>query len=511
MNAGVGQLLTRSGLIVMIVILSGCLLLLGMSGHLRAAADQPGSPTRRLSETLPDRLERALIPGAAVVVVDQSGHADSIVSGIGRDGAPVGPTTPFVIGSTSKSFTALAILQLVDAGTVDLDAPVRTYVPELQLAAGEPVDRITVRHLLQQTSGLSDASGGPVLASAVEGTALDAVAEIAGSRLAGDPGEVWAYANVNYVLAGLVVERAAGMSYPDYVERQIFIPLGMTNSYTDSAKIPVGFQGTDVQGSGHRFWFGRAVGSEPLQRRGLLAAGYLISCADDLGRYLAMYLAGGVAADGTRVISEAGLAVMLAAGPQARLGPWANGQASHYAMGWFAGGPWSEAAILHAGDSPDSTAMIALLPERGIGVATLLNAGHELPVPGNPNLTDRVARSVVDGVLEAPTVELPSMRTFYLVFDLVAAAALVLALVDLARAVRQLLHRRRVSRLAGWLGVGARVVGGLLISLAPLLLYAGWRALWVWGPDLALLLTVMIALLLATAAVRVIALLRPPP
>ena len=86
--------------------------------------------------------------------------------------------TPFVIGSTTKSFTSLAVMQLVDSGDVALDAPVRDFVPELVLADGEPVDAITVRHLLQQTSGLDDLTGGPLLASGADGTPLEAVAEL---------------------------------------------------------------------------------------------------------------------------------------------------------------------------------------------------------------------------------------------------------------------------------------------------------------------------------------------
>ena len=149
----------------------------------------------------------------AVVVVDADGGTAAYGLGWTGDGREVSAQTPFVIGSTSKSFTALAVMQLVDAGPVDLAAPVRQYVPEFRLADGAAADAITVRHILAQTSGLPGTAGGPVLKAAAYGTALDAVAELRDTRLVSIPGRVWHHANANYVLAGLVVERASGMSY----------------------------------------------------------------------------------------------------------------------------------------------------------------------------------------------------------------------------------------------------------------------------------------------------------
>ena len=100
---------------------------------------------------------------------------------------------------------------------------------------------------------------------------------------------------------------------------------------------------------GHRYWFGLPLASGPVVRPGLAAAGYLMSTAEDLGRYLAMYLAGGLAPDGTRIVSAHGLATMLAPGPTAHLGSWAGGMESRYAMGWFVGGPWEEPVVFHPG------------------------------------------------------------------------------------------------------------------------------------------------------------------
>ncbi len=373
-----------------------------------------GSAAEVAEQVLEQQLDAAGISGGAVALVSE-GRVDA--RGVGDvDGDRLATAeTPFVIGSATKSLTALAVMQLVDSGEVDLDAPVRDYVPELELGRGRPADEITVREVLQQTSGLDDLAGGPLLASAADGSPLDAVAELKDTELGSAPGETWRYANINYVLAGLVVERASGERYADYVQHEIFDPLGMDHSSATSRPVS-----GDVVADGHRFWFGVPVATKPTRRSATLAAGYVISTAEDLGRYLSLYLADGVGPDGTRVVSGAGLEVLLGAGPAAQLGPWAEGQDSRYAMGWFVGGPWGDDAIFHPGNTPDSTTMLALFPERGMAVAVLVNAGNELPVPGNPFIADRISRNMVHAALGQPVADLPSMWRFYAAFDLIS-------------------------------------------------------------------------------------------
>jgi CubicO group peptidase (beta-lactamase class C family) len=454
-----------------------------------------------VEDVLRDQLDACGVPGGAFVVVS-GGQVEARGVGSAGDSREVTSRTPFVIGSTTKSFTALAVMQLVDSGDVDLDAPVRDYVPEFRLARGEPVGDITVRHLMQQTSGLSDLAGGPLLASSAEGTALEAIAELEGAELETRPGETWLYANANYVLAGLVVERASGLSYPDYVQSRVFDPLGMADSH-------VTVDNADGLSQGHRFWFGFPIATGPTHRTGVVAAGYLISTAEDLGRYLSMYLAGGISADGVRIVSAEAIRTMLTAGPDAHLGSWAGGAAAHYGMGWFVGGPWSEDGFFHPGNSPDSSAMIALFPDRDLAVATLVNASHESPVPGNPSITDRVSRNVIHAALGQPVPDLPSLWRFYLVFDLIVLVLIVPAGWGLVRALMAT-HRRspQVRRARRWTGVVVRTLGAVVLAVVPVL-SIGWRGAWTWAPDLALVATALIVLLAMTAALHLLALVLP--
>ena len=467
-----------------------------------ASAQPPTTPPAtdalaRLDRVIADRTDASGVPGFAVAVV--SGDRVVHVRGFGdadASGRPVTGDTPFVTGSSGKAFTALALMQLVDAGKVDLDAPVRRYVPELRLADRADADRILVRHVVQHTSGLRAGAIGPVLASAADGSALDAIAEIRDEKPVTRPGQTWDYANVNYVLAGLIIERASGERFAQYMQRRVFGPLGMRRTFTSLA------EGRAAGlASGARYWFGVTRWHGPTFRRGVQAAGYYISTANDLARFLRAFLNQGVV-DGRRVISQRGLQSLMTPGPDAHLGPWADGASARYAMGWFAGGPWRERVYFHPGNTPDSSSMIAFMPERGWAVASMTNISNELPVPGNPAVPDRLARNVIDVLLDEPITGVSAHR-FYAIFDLVALGILALLAWSLTRAAFAV---RRATptphRIRSAAAVPIRALAGILIAFAPGLASAGWASSSLWSPDLTLTLVVFGSLLLITAMLR---------
>ncbi len=474
-----------------------------------AAAAPSGGTLARMDRTIEDRMDANGAPGAAVAVVADGRivHARGF-GDAGDGGRRVTPSTPFLLGSSTKSFTALAVLQLAEAGKVSLDAPVRRYVPEFRLA-GDAADRITVRHVLQHTSGLPpNTAGGPILKASAAGTPEQAIAELRGKEPAAAPGAEMEYVNANYVLAGLVVERASGSPYARYIERHVFEPLGMTRSF--AAPGPARRAGL---AAGHRYVFGVADTTAPTFRAGMLATGYLMSSARDMGRYLAMLLNGGVGADGRRIVSSRSVRVLTRPGRlEAELGPWADGAKSRYAMGWFVGGPWREPAVFHPGDTADSSSLMVLLPRRDTAVVTLVNASNELAVPGNPAAITRMERNAVDVLLGERVRAGTSVRRFYLVFDLVAALLLAAALVGLARAVRDARRRRPTRhRRRKAAGIAGRVALAGFVLAYPALSGLGWTATRHWHPDLALVLAVLAVTILATAAVRIAWLRRTRP
>jgi CubicO group peptidase (beta-lactamase class C family) len=472
-----------------------------------AAATPPDRATlARMDGVIREGMERSGMPGFAVAVV--SGNDVVFARGYGDagEGRRVTPQTPFLLGSTSKSFTALAAMQLVDAGRLDLNAPARQYVPEFRLADQRAADRITVRQVLQQTTGLPRTAGGPVVRSAVDGTALEALQELQGTALAARPGAAFEYSNGNYVLAGLIIERASGEPYAQYVQRHIFTPLGMRHSYV--ALDPAKRAGL---ATGHRYWFGLTTAHGPTFRAGIQSAGYLISSAQDMGRYLAMYLNHGVTANGHRIVSRRVLETMLAAGRPGKLGAWSDHAAARYAMGWYVGGPWSEPALLHPGRAPDSSALIVMFPRRELAVVTLTNAANELSLPGYPASVDRVERNAVDALIGDPIDTGTSLHRYYLYVDLIALALLAALAWAVVRAARALRARTRPRH--RWLaiaGVVTCVVGGVLLVALPALAF-GWRASFLWQPDVFTVIVLIGALLLVTAALRLARLVRRAP
>lgn len=437
------------------------------------------------------------VPGYALVAVSSRGVADARGFGETGEGRRVTADTPFVLGSASKTFTALAVMQLVERGKIDLDAPVERYVPEFEPADPEAGRRITVRDVLRHTSGIPATAGGPVLRSVTDGPPVEAVKELRGVELAAEPGAEFIYANANYVLAGMAVERASGEPYARYIERHIFAPLGMRDSFTSLANARRAGLAT-----GHRYLFGWVIGHGPTVRSGIQASGYLISSARDMGRYLSMYLHGGRAANGTRIVSKKSLAAMFTPGPDTTLGPWADRADSRYGLGWYIGGPWSKPAMLHPGRTPDSGSLITLFPGQGFGVATLVNAANQVPVPGYPASIDRAQRNAVDAAVGDPVEAGTSLPRFYLRFDLLALALVAAASWLVIRSLSSLRSGPGPRRTGpALIGIGLAAGIGLLLALFPAV-SLGWGTWFLWQPDLAFVIALIAAMLILSAGIR---------
>ena len=145
--------------------------------------------------------------------------------------------TRFRIGSMNKMFTATAVLQLVQAGKVALDAPLRTYLPDYPNA---DVAKVTIRQLLTHTGGTGDIFTPEFDAHRLELKTLDDYENLYGKRgLAFPPGSKYEYSNYGFILLGLVVERASGQNYYDYVREHVYEPAGMTSTGSEPEGVSV--------------------------------------------------------------------------------------------------------------------------------------------------------------------------------------------------------------------------------------------------------------------------------
>lgn len=298
-------------------------------------------------------------PGIAVVVTRGRDVVHAAGYGSTADGAAVTDRTVMAIASLSKSVTALAVLQLVDAGRVRLDAPVRGYLPEFTMA-DDRAAAITVRQLLNQTSGMSDATyksfSGPALHNLRE-----AVESMRTARLAAAPGSRYEYHNPNFQVAARLVEVVGGQPFGAYLRRHVFDPLGMTDSSTGDTADDL-----PASGRGHRMIASLPVAlpEPPAFGNG---SGGVLSTARDLAKWLIAQNSQGRGADGTPVVSPAAVAEMRRSSP-----------VSSYALGWDIGTtPVGAPLVDHTGDLITSTAYQAVLPATGHGIAVLANSGSQ--------------------------------------------------------------------------------------------------------------------------------------
>ena len=282
------------------------------------------------------------------------------------------PQTPFFIGSLTKSITAVAVMQLVEARKVVLDAPVQQYLPWFRVADAQASTLITVRQLLNQTSGLSTASGWAPLSnfdSSPDAGEKQARA-LATLQLSHPPGSAFEYSNMNYNLLGLILEAASGESYEAYVQNHIFRPLDMRHSYTTHAEAVQ--NGLAV---GHRYWFAYPIVAPDLPLpRGSLPAGFLISSTEDMAHYLIAQLNEG-RYDDAQILSPAGIAEMQRPAAEFNMMGVSMGQ---YGMGWFINDRDQVRIVSHTGVVPDFFAYMAIVPEQKKGFVLLMNADHFL-------------------------------------------------------------------------------------------------------------------------------------
>lgn len=455
---------------------------------------QPVPPTldaallARIDAFVANEARSSGLPGVAIAVL-QTGREPHL-RGFGHDGhgAAIGADTPFPIGSLTKSFTALLVRQAIDAGQLDADAPVQRYLPWFRVADADASARITLRHLLNQTSGFSRADGIAPLLQGSSASIEELVRGLAAVSLNRPVGASFEYSNLNFVSLGAVLQAVTGRSWQELIQAQVLQPLAMTRSHTDhDAARRAGMTAL------HRMWFGVPVAQDVRLLPGFAPTGSLVASAGDMARYLQMLLAGGAAPAG-RLVSAQGVAQLLApASPPARSTLLSADFQFRYGEGWFVG-PFGAAADArwHLGSLASFAAWIVLLPDTQQAVVVLINANSELPFGAVNAVMSRLPIGVVNLLRGQPAPQGPSLRRAYLSFNILS----VLALAGLAFLAWRASRARRVV----WALALALVAVALTITLQVLGLSV--MLLTAFAPDFALVLGAALLLLCLPAVLR---------
>ncbi|ANY09013.1 serine hydrolase domain-containing protein [Pseudonocardia sp. HH130630-07] len=367
------------------------------------------------------------VPGAVAVVVTggPQGRATTVPYGRTSDGDPVTGDTPFRIASMSKAFTALAVQRLAEQGRLDLDGPVAAALPGFAVADPRG-QRMTVRHLLTHTSGLSDADVDEFALPPQESAAA-LVQRLRGLPLAAEPGTRFEYLNANYVVVARLVEVVTGRPFGDHLADAVFRPLGMDRTVaTDRCDAAV-----PGLARGHVGAYGVQV---PAPEIPSLCAGDggIVTTADDLTRWLRFRLGDGTVPGGARLVGAAAMRDAVTPAP-------ATGG---YGLGWGiedrAGG-----RVLAAHSGAIGTASSAItISSAGSGAFVLTNGR------GAPALLAGQFVDGADGVDPGPPVTDPMRRidlTLLGVTVLLAAGLLAAVLRAPGRARRLAGRRRTVS------------------------------------------------------------------
>jgi len=404
----------------------------GSGGSARAILVDPGPsptpvlppgpfPTAALQAALDDATWRYGLPGVAAAIVAPDGRSWSGEAGVAdvRTRRAVGPTTPFALGSMTKTFTAALILRLAEDGALGLDDRVIRWLPEYagRTFLGTTATRrrsVTIRMLLAHTSGLYDYLSSYTLDAKLRAdkkrvwmpAAL--IPYIKKPWFA--PGTGWAYSNTNYLLLGLIAERATGTPFPALVRTRILDPLGLTSLYTQVAEPARGspakgydFASLSRTAKAVPWSDGTRVMPFTAVTSAAGAAGAMAGTASDVARW-------GLALYGGGFLSPSSLAAMLSFD-----GTAAPGAASDYGLGAGRRLVGERLTYGHSGRVAGFRGVVRWVPELGVSIAVLTNQdrydpdrvvqkllGALAPIRPEPSPTPMPSPSPVPSTLPTP-------------------------------------------------------------------------------------------------------------
>lgn len=320
-----------------------------------------------LREELPGLLTRYGVVGASVAVSRGEEVAEQAAGLVSTaTGVPATTDSVFQIGSVTKVLTATLVLQLVAEGAVDLDRPVRTWLPELSLGDAEAADRITVRQLLSHTSGFE----GDVFTDTGKGDDCieKYVGELAEVPQLFPPGAMFSYNNAGFCLLGRLVEVVRDRPYDDCLRDHLLRPLGATHTACDPYeavlhRVAVGHVATDAGMAPTTTW--------ALARSNAPAGSMLAMSAGDLDRFARMHLAGGRGILGTEQVRSM---------QEAQVDLPDIGQGRAWGLGWELFDVPGAAVVGHDGNTIGQSAFLRLLPDHDLAVTLLTNGGPAKPL-----------------------------------------------------------------------------------------------------------------------------------
>jgi CubicO group peptidase (beta-lactamase class C family) len=325
-----------------------------------------------LEPAINNEIKQGHVPGLALGVVKDGRLIYAQGFGVQKIGehSPISSRSLFHMASVTKTFVATAIMQLVEKGQIDLDAPLIRYLPDFRLA-DERYRVITIRQMLSHTSGIPDTDDYHWDKPEFDDGALDRfVRSLVRKKLDFRPGSKFSYSNTAYEILGDAIAAVSGATFEDYVQRNILTPLGMRDS-----TLLLRETNAQLLTSPHVLEHKKLVVSKVFPyNRAHAPSSTLYSNIEDMSRWAMANLNGGEL-DGQRILTRETLALMWR--------PVADAPNSKVGISWFTKESNGHRFVLHAGGDVGFESLLILAPDDGFGVIGMTNRGDDAGTPLN--------------------------------------------------------------------------------------------------------------------------------
>ncbi len=417
------------------------------------------------------------VPGISIAIIN--GNNDIQFRNYGysnqKDSIEVTEHTLFEIGSTSKAFTGLGLLLLVQEGKVFLNDPVSDYIPWLKLTYENRETDVTIEDFLYHKTGIPYRSIADIPADDQSGAIERTVRTLIGTELVFAPGSRFSYATINYDVLGLVIEKASGITFEDYIREEVLIPLGLNDTYTNMENA----KSTGKMATGYKMNFLEAREYDAPYYRGNLPAGYIISSSSDISRWLQIQLGLiDVPEKFRKAIDESHKPDMTVK---------AGFDGSSYGAGWFVPDE-SSRFIKHGGANPNFSTSFAFNKSNKMGITVL------------GNMDSSSIEYIGYGVAEILKNNTPnsfygdifkSIDRISVVLLIVCSILFLLMLFFLKSLIKGIQNRKRVlvkrcGKIIISTGIGTIIISvfGYFLIKIPSLFFGGldWKFASIWGP-----------------------------
>lgn len=441
----------------------------------------------KIDKLIQEVMNKSRTPGMAVTIVDgeKSYYLNYGFSNIEKK-EKVNEKTLFEIGSMSKAFTGLAILKLEEENLLSLDDDIKKYIPWLKFyykgeylknsVSGEVT--LKVSDFLYHTSGIPTNTIGYIPTSNSDDALLNTIKNLNNMDLDFYPGEKYQYVSLNYDVLGLVIQQITKMSYEDYIKTEILSKLGLNLSFADKSKIKEDL----VLATGYKTNFFKTSVYESPCYRGNTPAAYIVSCSKDMERWIRIQM-GEYDTEFSKLIDQSHKGNTRVA----------SRDEYYYGAGWNSFVKGAEKQIYHGGANPNFSSVIAIRPEKRLGVSILTNKNTSASEYLGENILDIIEGKTNTHFETYKSDKYSKLDTFFSLLTILSSLFLIAIVTMMLIAIIEIKKKKRMR-----IKLTSGKVAGVLLAM-PLIAFMGfcvyylpnvvlermpWEAVNVWGSDM---------------------------